>query len=126
MNREEWRKRKLEMMKGPSRLHVNIDDYLNACEERAAEREHLKLNGIGNGDGSEPKRYCDCRECVVGGRRTPVRRFHDCAYVKARSELVRIAVARTSAVIDNSVASRDAWTKRFNCEMDRLSAPLLR
>jgi hypothetical protein len=123
VTREEWRKRKLELMRAPAFCHANIHEWLAERERKEAEREQLKelLNGNGG-----PVRYCDCPECVIGGKRTPALRFHDCVYVKARSELVKVAVARTSAVVDNSVDHRDAWTKRFNLEMERLAAPLLR
>jgi hypothetical protein len=51
-----------------------------------------------NGNGSEavPVRYCQCDELIVNGKRIPMPKFHDCEYVRRRSEVVPIAVKRAT------------------------------
>src|SRR4029077_1001332 len=113
--------------KAPERRHLSLYDFIYECEMRAVEREKIERHG----NGSQPERYCDCRELLLDdGTRLPCPPLHDCAYVRERSRLVPEAVRRASERIGeptgDDVAYGYRWTGAFNREMDRLSAPLLK
>ena len=86
-------------------------------------REKAKANG-----GSQPQqRFCDCLEILLDGKRLSCSPQHDCEYCRRRSsELIPVAVALTNAVIANDSANGDEWSRRFNFEMEKLAAPLLK
>ena len=99
---------------------VNPSDELCDAEIAACKAEREKKNG--NGRSHEPPRYCWCSELLLDGKRLPVPKFHDCAYVAARSECVFAASALATA----TGATGYKWVSVFPAEMERLAAPLLR
>lgn len=105
-----------------SQLERSMDDQMADSEIARCAAEREKANG--NGNGSNGTCVCDCPETLVNGVRVSLHRAIDCTYAKARSKLVLVAVALTNAEVPNVRAT--VWAKRFNQEMSRLSAPLLR
>jgi hypothetical protein len=85
-----------------------------------------------SGDESSVKRYCNCDELVIGGKRQPCPKYHDCMYVLQRSKLVPRAVQFANERVPEVLPfdadggrSTIAWSCAFGREMERLSAPLL-
>jgi hypothetical protein len=112
--KDQWRTRNWE--------RISLDDFLFEREQCAIERAKLTENG-GNGE-----RYCQCAELIIGGKRIPCPKHHDCRYVAQRSALVAEASKLATKKIGDPTNDKErgyTWTKIFNAEMDRLSAPLL-
>jgi hypothetical protein len=101
------------------------DDLVFEREIEQCRQERAKKNG----NGQDALRLCWCDEGVIHGKRMAVHRPADCEYVARRSALVpeasKIATERMGDPKGVSALGY-AWTKEFNREMDRLSAPLLR
>jgi hypothetical protein len=90
-------------------------------------REGFVALKFSNGNGSEPVRYCWCDELIVNGKRIPMPKFHDCEYVRRRSELVKTAMATVTKNIPFiPFQNGERFTRAFVSEMEKLSAPLLR
>jgi hypothetical protein len=101
-----------------SRRSVSFDDWLLDRELEQIAREKAKANGT-----SGP-RYCDCRELLVNGERVACPALHNCEYVRARSELVPIAIERADKESGNCHGKGD-WMGCFADAMEELARPLL-
>src|SRR6266478_2852064 len=69
-----------ELEGGPK---ISLDDWLCAKEEEAIAREKAKVNG----NGEQPKRFCECAETLIHGKRCECSPWHDCRYTEQRSAL---------------------------------------
>ena len=105
---------------------ISLDDFLADAEITACKAEREKANG----NGSEPPRFCCCRELIDShGKRLPYSKWHDCEYTARRSFLVDDAARIATQKIGDPVGDSSRgyrWTKCFVAEMEKLSAPLLR
>jgi len=107
------------------RRKLCYDELVFEQEIEQCKQERAKKNGNG-----EPERViCWCDEGVINGKRVPVHRPEDCAYVARRSALVPEAARIATAKIGDPKGATKlgyAWTRQFDAEITRLAAPLLR
>jgi hypothetical protein len=101
---------------------VNFDDLFLEKELAEIAAEKARQNG------SYQEKFCECAELLIHGVRAACPAYHDCSYVRQRTSLIAMAIAKANyfvpRVLFDPVAG-DRWTKEFARAMDQLSEPLL-